>query len=51
MTPKKIAGGAARFSLIGSFFGWVSFRVYLFVADMRASSAAALGLDNRGAEV
>lgn len=26
MTPKKIAGGAARFSLIGRFFGWVSFR-------------------------
>lgn len=37
MSGQKLAGGARMFTL--KILGWVSFRVYLFVADMRHDAA------------
>lgn len=39
MPLQELIGGATMFSLIGRFLGWISFRVYLFVADMRYDAA------------
>jgi hypothetical protein len=39
MKPEKLMGGVRMFTFIGRLFGWFSFRVYLFVADMRYDAA------------